>query len=521
MSFVIAIDAGTTGVRSLVVDHQGSIVDIAYKELTQYFPNPGWVEQDPSEIWHALKETLLTVAARLEVRGYGWSDVEAIGITNQRETVVAWDPSTAEPLHRAILWQDRRTTQFCSELRARGHLPTVRARTGLVLDPYFSATKIAWLLDTAGLREKAGKRRDHRTLAFGTVDSWLLWNLTGGVFGGRFATDPTNASRTLLFDINKRCWDPELCELFHVPYDCLAEVLPSCGRFGVIAEEAMASTDVAGASELWGTPISAIAGDQHAALFGQACFEPGDSKVTYGTGSFVLANAGSVPPEPSDGLLSTIAWDLGTSVEADRRIAYALEGSAFSSGAAVQWLRDGLGIVDRSDEIGPLAESVSDSGAVAFVPAFAGLGSPWWDPTARATITGITRGTNRAHLARAAVESMAFQVHAIIDAMSAASASPVSMMRADGGAAQMDLLLSLQADLSRISIYRPQSMESTALGVAMMAGLAEGVWNSLDDLSALWHEDAQFSPTQQRESIEMLYENWLRAVERSRKWAQD
>ncbi len=521
MKFVVAVDAGTTGVRSLVVDEQGTIVDIAYKELTQYFPSPGWFEHDPTEIWRAVRATLLEVAERLGSKGYGSPEVSAIGITNQRETVVAWDPSTGEPLHRAIVWQDRRTTERCLELRAAGHLPTIRSRTGLVLDPYFSATKIAWLLDRFGLREITSEPNFQHKIAFGTVDSWILWNLTGGVKGGTFATDPTNASRTLLFDINKRCWDMELCELFNVPSECLPEVLPSCGRFGVLSPDAVTPASGGHTSWIVGTPISGIAGDQHAALFGQACFEPGATKVTYGTGSFVLTNTGASALEPAAGLLTTIAWDLGVHAGTETRVSYALEGSAFSSGAAIQWLRDGLGIVERTEEIEPLARSVSDSAGVAFVPAFAGLGSPWWDPAARGTITGITRGANRAHIARAGVESIAFQVHAIIDAMSAASALPVSVMRADGGAAAMDLLLSLQSDISQLSIYRPKSMESTALGAAMLAGLAEGVWESLEDLARLWRQDAEFSPALEAGASELAYQGWLRAVERSRNWAKE
>jgi len=506
MSCVVAIDAGTTGVRALVVDESGAVVDLAYRELTQYFPRPGWVEHDAEEIWGAVRATLAEVAGRLAGAG---RRPAALGITNQRETAVAWDRRTGRPLHRAIVWQDRRTAPACDALRDEGHLPEVRRRTGLVLDAYFSATKYAWMLGEGGLGEDPPPG-----LALGTVDSWVLWNLTGGPGGGTFATDPTNASRTLLYDIGERAWSAELCDLFGVPPGALAEVRPSCGRFGVLAPHA-----APGADALAGLPISGIAGDQQAALFGQACFEPGMVKVTHGTGSFVLANAGPACPPVPEGLVSTIAWDLGAHGGPAGPVAYALEGSTFVSGAAIQWLRDGLGLIERADEVGPLAASVPDSGGVTVVPAFTGLGSPWWDPRARGIITGITRGAGRAQVARAVVEALAFQVRDMVDAMVATAGAPVTELRADGGASAMDLLLQLEAEQVRVPVVRPRSVESTALGAATLAGLAEGVWGSLEELAALWAPDVEYRPRLDPALADLAYGAWQRSVERSRNWA--
>ncbi len=491
---VVAIDAGTTGVRALAVDESGTITRVAYRELTQHFPRPGWVEHDADEIWRLVGETLAEIAHER---------VGTIGITNQRETVVAWDRATGRPLHPAIVWQDRRTATRCEELRRQGHLDLVRATTGLVLDPYFSATKMEWLLTEGDLGDVP-----HDRLALGTVDAWVLWNLTGGVSGGRFATDVSNASRTMLFDIHEREWSMELTELFGVPVASLPEVGPSSGRFGSVAASC-------GLDALTGAPVSGIAGDQQAALFGQACFERGMTKATYGTGSFVLANVGAACPAPTDGLVTTLAWDLG---EFGRGPVYALEGSTFVSGAAIQWLRDNLGVIERTEEIGPLAGSVPDSGGVSVVPAFTGLGSPWWDPGARGTILGLTRGAGRAQLARAVVESIAYSVRAMVDAMAGAGTAP-TMLRADGGAAAMDLLLQLQADQLRVPVARPASIESTALGAAMLAGLAEEVWGSLDELASLWRVDTEFRPDGDAALADALYAGWLRAVERSRGWS--
>jgi glycerol kinase len=440
--------------------------------------------------------------------------VAAIGITNQRETLVAFDRATGQALHPAIVWQDRRTADICAELTEQGHLPMVRATTGLMLDSYFTATKITYLLRHGELALPASSPN----LAFGTVDSWVLWNLTGGTKGGVFATDPSNASRTMLLDTSTLAWSDDLCSLFGVPPHTLPEIRPSAGRFGTAQ---LRDLGTAGAV-LDGAPISGILGDQQAALFGQACFDPGMVKVTYGTGSFVLANAGPERPPAPDGLTVSVAWDLGPLAGAAARrapVAYALEGSTFVSGAAIQWLRDGLGIIEDAAQAGPLAASVSDSGGVTFVPALTGLGSPWWDSAARGTITGITRGSGRAQIVRATVEAMAFQVRDMTDAMGAASAYPLSTLRADGGAAAMDLLLQLQAEQSRMPVARPQSTESTALGAATLAGVTEGMWGSLDDLAALWTAAARFEPALRVELTDALYEVWRRTVEKARGWA--
>jgi len=506
---VVAIDAGTTGVRALAVDQRARVTDVAYRELTQHFPRPGWVEHDPDEIWDTVRATLAQLGARLVERG---DTVAAIGITNQRETLVAFDRSNGRPLHRAIVWQDRRTAALCTELTEAGHLPLVRATTGLVLDPYFSATKAAWLLRHGEL----ALAPDDPDLSFCTVDSWVLWNLTGGGRGGVYATDPSNASRTLLLNTATLSWSPELCAVFGVPPHTLPEVRPSAARFGTTA---LGDLGVA-AAVLDGVPVTGVLGDQQAALFGQACFEPGMVKVTYGTGSFALANAGPVRPPAPDGLTVSCAWDLGDHAgDASRRVAYALEGSAFVSGAAIQWLRDGLGIISSASEVGLLAASVPDSGGVTFVPALTGLGSPWWDPGARGIVTGLTRGVGRAHLARACVEAMAFQVRDMTDAMAAASAFPLSALRADGGAAAMDLLLALQAEQSRMPVARPSSLESTALGAATVAGLVEGVWSSLDELAGLWRAETVFEPQLPVELTDALHAGWRRAVEKSMGWA--
>ena len=471
MSCVIAIDAGTTGVRSFAVGDDGVPLARSYREFPQHFPQPGWVEHDADDIWRATTETLTEVVRELRDRGV---TIAAIGITNQRETVVVWDRRTGVPRARAIVWQDRRTAERCDELRAGGHEPMIRRATGLVLDPYFSASKLSWLLHQGGVTNDAD-------LAFGTVDTWLLWKLTGGPDEGVHATDPSNASRTMLYDIGSGGWSDELCALFDVPRACLPAVLPSSGRFGI--------TDPALAAGLR-VPVSGIAGDQQAALFGQACVMPGMTKNTYGTGSFVLTNVGTRLPEPVDGLLTTIAWSL-----APGAVTYAMEGAIFITGAAVQWLRDGLGIIRDAAEVGPLAASVPDSGGVYVVPAFTGLGSPWWDPYARGTIVGITRGTTRAHLARAVVEAMAFQTADVVDAVTRASGlSDIAEMRVDGGASVMDGLCQFQADILGVPVRRAAIQETTALGAAFLAGVAEGVWASAEDVNARWSADASFEP---------------------------
>ena len=490
MGVVLAIDAGTTGVRTLALDETGALRSMAYREFPQYFPRPGWVEHDPDEIAAAVDATLRDVVAGLD------QPVAAIGITNQRETVVAWDRRRGRPLHRAIVWQDRRTAARCEELAAHGHLPIVRQRTGLVLDPYFSGTKMAWLLSDGGVAAGAD-------LALATVDTWVLWHLTGGAV---YATDPSNASRTMLYDIGRREWSPELGDILGVPLAALAEVRPSSGRFG---------TTAGGFGGLAaGVPISGIAGDQQAALFGQACTAPGMTKNTYGTGSFVLMNVGPDCPEPVDGLLTSVAWELD-----DGRVAYALEGAIFVTGAAIQWLRDGLGVIGTAAEIGPLAASVPDSAGVVVVPAFTGLGSPYWDPYARGTVLGISRGTTRAHLARAVVDAITYQVRDVVDAMAAASGHAVSILRVDGGAAVLDLLLQLQADQLGVTVSRPRHQETTAIGAAFLAGLAEGVWGDLDALGTQWQLDASFQPAADRTAADAAYAQWQRAVDRSRHWA--
>jgi glycerol kinase len=495
---VVAVDAGTTGVRALVVDDEARVLDVAYRELTQYFPRPGWVEHDAAEIWSLVRATLVEVANKLAAAG---REAVAIGITNQRETVVAWDRRDGSPRHRAIVWQDRRTSEACRQLEERGLRPLIRERTGLVPDPYFSGTKMQWLLEEGGVE-------DDGHLALGTVDAWLLWNLSGGPHGGSFSTDVTNASRTMLFDIRAGRWSGELADALRVPLRLLPEVRPSAGDAGHVQEGG-----VDGDGLLAGVPVAATVGDQHAALFGQACFNPGMTKVTFGTGTFVVMQAGPTCPDPVEGLITTVAWDVGA-----EGMAYALEGSVFVSGAGVQWLRDGLGIIATAADLEPLARSVESSDGVVVVPAFTGLGSPTWDPTARGTISGLSRGTGRAHLARAMVEAMALQAADVLDAMDATGTTPTEV-RVDGGAAVMDLLLQQLADQARLVVLRPVSVETTAVGAATMAGLAVGLWTSLDQIGRLWRQEAAFSPATGDEESDRLHTAWARTVERSRHWA--
>jgi glycerol kinase len=500
---LLAVDAGTSSVRALAVDRELAVVDVAQRELPTSFPAPGWVEQDAETIWSLVVATLAEVATRL---GDAGRPVAGIGVTNQRETVVAWDRRTGRPLHPAIVWQDRRTAAHCAALAGAGHLDTVRRRTGLVLDPYFSATKMRWLLDHGGVA-------DSPDLVLGTVDSWVVWQLTGGTDGGVLATDPTNASRTSLYDLGAGSWSAELSELFGVPLRALPPIQPSCGRLGRCRGDVAAA-----APALAGVPVSGVAGDQQAALFGQACLEPGMAKVTYGTGSFVLVHAGSELPPPAPGVLTTVAWDLGPVAGGTDRVAYALEGAIFATGAAIQWLRDGLGIIADASETETLARSVPDSGGVVVVPAFAGLGSPWWDPTARGTIVGLTRGTTRAHLARAVVEAMAMQVRDVLDTMGSHLPHPLTELRADGGAAVMDLLLQLQANQLGVPVARPTSPETTAIGAAALAGLAEGLWSSPADLAACWRPQQTATPSLDRTEADAAHLRWLAAVDRARGW---
>lgn len=488
---VIAIDAGTTGIRTIAYDSSAKPIASSYREFPQHFPAPGLVEHDLDEIW-------TTVAATLEevVAAVGASSVQAVGITNQRETACIWDRRTGRPLHRAIVWQDRRTASRCAQLAASGLLELVRRTTGLVLDPYFSGTKYEWLLRNVEL--------DGADPVLGTVDSWIAWKLTGGE---AHVTDWSNASRTMLFDISKLTWSEQLCSELSIPIELLPEPVPSCSVVGDCDPRHAAGVKA---------PLAAIMGDQQAALFGQACFAPGMSKNTYGTGSFVLVNLGERLPEPAEGLLSTVAWGL------DAKPYYALEGSIFVTGAALQWLRDALGVLESADQTEGIASTVSDTEGVVFVPAFAGLGSPWWDPHARGLVLGITRGTTAAHLVRAAVEAMAYQTKDVVDAMEKVAGFEISELRVDGGASVMDLLCQFQADLLGVPVKRPRLAETTSLGAAFAAGLAVGTWQSLEELESLWELEREFLPDPgKRAAMDRSYARWLDAVRRSRGWADD
>lgn len=480
---ILAIDQGTTGSTCLVFDEGGEIVGRAYSEFGQHFPRPGWVEHDASEIWEVTER----VGHRaLADAGIGGADLSAIGITNQRETVVAWDPRSGEPIHNALVWQDRRTAGRCDELRAAGHEALVRERTGLVLDPYFSGTKIEWLIGNA--TGAAGAR-------FGTIDSWLAYKLTG-----EHVTDYSNASRTMLFDIRRLRWDPELCDLLGVEPDSLPEPLPSAHEFG--------RTSVFGGD----VPVAGIAGDQQAALFGQACQTAGDAKNTYGTGSFVLLNTGQRPPEPEEGLLTTVAWGL------DGAVTYALEAAVFVTGAAIQWLRDGLGLIADASETEAIAAGLEGNDDVYFVPALTGLGSPWWDPYARGTIVGLTRGTGREQIVRAALESIAYQTLDAVAAQERASGERLRALRADGGGVANRWLMQFQADVLGAPVIVPEISETTALGAAYLAGIATGLWTQ-GEVREMWREAARYEPRMGEAQRAELHRRWLEAVDRSRGWA--
>ena len=491
MPLILALDQGTTSSRAILFDHAGRVRGVAQQEFAQHFPRPGWVEHDADEIW----QSQLAVAHR--VLAAATDDVVAIGIANQRETAVLWDRATARPVCPAIVWQDRRTAGFCDALRAAGHGLLVQRKAGLVIDAYFSASKLRWMLDhVPGVRGRA----DRGELAFGTVDSWLLWNLTGG---RTHATDATNASRTMLYDIHVGHWDDELLTLFDIPRSVLPEV--------------DSSSEVYGETTLFGRPIpiAAMAGDQQAALFGQTCFDRGLAKNTYGTGCFLLMNVGREPVEAKHQLLTTIAWQRAGATE------YATEGSVFVGGAVVQWLRDGLGIVKSADDVEALAATVPDSGGVYLVPAFAGLGAPHWDQYARGTIVGLTRGTTAAHLARAALEGIAFQVADVLDVMRTDAGVPIRELRVDGGAAANNLLLQFQADLLGVPVVRPVVTETTALGAAYLAGLAVGFWRDIDEVRANWQVDRTFEPALSADEVAYRRRRWAKALQRSLEWESD
>jgi len=481
---ILAIDQGTTGTTCLVFDGEGRIAGRAYSEFEQHFPRPGWVEHDAAEIWEVTRRVAAEAIAAAGIEG---RELDGIGIANQRETVVAWDPASGEPIHRALVWQDRRTAGRCDELRAAGQEALVRERTGLTIDPYFSATKIEWLAANVEGAERA---------VFGTIDSWLLFKLTG-----RHATDYSNASRTMLFDIRRLAWDPELCELLGIDPTQLPEPLPSAHVYGTTAEFG---------GEV---PVAGIAGDQQAALFGQACHRPGMAKNTYGTGSFVLLNTGAVAPRPPDGLLATVAWGL------EGEVAYALEASIFVTGAAVQWLRDGLGVIEEAGETEALAASLDSNDGVYFVPALTGLGAPHWDPYARGTIVGLTRGSGRAHLARAALEAIAYETVDAVRAQEAAAGEPLAVLKADGGAVANRWLMQFQADMLGAPVVVPEIAETTALGAAYLAGIATARW-SPGQVGEMWREQARYEPRMGTGQREALLADWSRALDRSRNWVR-
>jgi glycerol kinase len=493
MSYILSLDQGTTSSRAIVFDHDGTVKAVAQKEFRQIFPQAGWVEHDPQDIWTTQIGVAVEALARGQVRP---KDVAAIGITNQRETTIVWDRETGTPIANAIVWQDRRTADYCERLKAEGAGPAIQQRTGLLIDAYFSASKIRWLLDNVpGARAKAEAGR----LAFGTVDTWIVWKLTDGAVQ---VTDVSNASRTMLFNIHTLQWDDELLKIFGIPRSLLPQVRSSSEIYGRVAPT-LGIEDV---------PIAGIAGDQQAALFGQMCRKPGMSKNTYGTGCFLLQNIGTAPKQSQQRLVTTVAWQICG------RTDYALEGSVFIGGAVVQWVRDGLGLIKSAADIEPLAASVADNGGVYLVPAFSGLGAPHWDSYARGTIVGITRGTTAGHIARAALESIAFQVADLLDAMKADARIPLSELRVDGGAATNNALMQFQADLLGVPVVRPAVTETTALGAAYLAGLAVDYWKSTDEVSGQWRVDRKFDPNMPRSAADALRERWSAAVGRSREW---
>ena len=506
MKYILALDQGTTSSRAVLINQTGQTVATAQQEFTQHFPKPGWVEHDALEIWQTQKKVMQDVLHKADVAA---SQIQSIGITNQRETSVVWDRRTGQPIAPAIVWQDRRTAGFCDALKLQGAATGIQKKTGLVLDAYFSATKIAWLLDhVPGARLLA----EQGHLAFGTIDTWLIWQLTGG---REHVTDPSNASRTLLFNLHTLAWDASLLKQFNIPFSLLPQVVPSSG---VLAET---DAHLLGVS----VPIAGLAGDQQAATFGQACFSPGMAKNTYGTGCFMLMNAGHVPVQSHHQLLSTVAWQGPPSLAKDwHSTAYALEGSVFMAGATVQWLRDGLQIIQKASDIEALAASVPNTGDVYLVPGFAGLGAPDWDGQARGTLVGMTRGTTRAHIARAALEAIAWQVADVFLAMSKDSGLALTELRVDGGASQNNLLMQMQADALGVTVVRASVTETTALGAAYLAGLATGFWSGADEISSQWSHDRKFVPNASataHEARQAGHARWREAVARSRSWAKD
>lgn len=490
--YILAFDAGTTSSRAIVFDNKGEIVSVAQKEFTQIFPQSGWVEHDPHEIWSSLASVAAETITKIGING---KNISGIGITNQRETTIVWDRKTGEPVYNAIVWQDRRTSDYCNRLKDDGHLSTIKEKTGLMIDAYFSATKVKWILDNV---EGARERAERGELVFGTVDTWIVWQLTRGEM---HITDVTNASRTMLFNINKLEWDEDLLKLFNIPKSMMPKVCGSSEIYGYTKTTIFASK----------VPIAGIAGDQQAALFGQMCIEEGMVKNTYGTGCFILMNTGDKPVVSKNNLISTIAWQI------NGKTTYALEGSIFMGGAIVQWLRDGLKIINSSAEIEALAKQVPDNGDVYFVPALTGLGAPYWDQYARGTIVGISRGTTNAHIARAALEGIAFQSMDVINAMILDAGVGLKELRVDGGASKNNLLMQFQADVLGQTVLRPQTSETTALGAAYLAGLAVGYWSSLEEIQKQWHVDSRFEPNNEAD-MQLSKRKWSDAVYRSGSW---
>lgn len=488
--YIVSLDQGTTSSRTIIFDHAGAIVSVAQKEYKQIFPKAGWVEHNPREIWASQASTIIEA---LTQAGISTTDIAALGITNQRETTIVWDASTGEPVYNAIVWQDRRTAEYCRQLTERGEAERIRRKTGLLPDAYFSATKIRWILEHV---EGARKRAEAGELRFGTVDTWLIWNLTRGK---RHVTDVSNASRTMLFNIHTLDWDDELLELLDIPRSMLPEVHGSSEVYGY-TDTNIASTPI---------PIAGIAGDQQAALFGQMCTEPGSVKNTYGTGCFLLMNTGNRAILSENNLLTTIAWKIGN------QVTYALEGSIFVGGSVVQWLRDGLGVIEKSRDVEALALSVEDNGGVYFVPALTGLGAPYWDPFAKGTITGLTRGTKLGHIARAADEGIAFQTMDIVEAMKRDADVELGELKVDGGASRDNYLMQVQADLLGTRVYRPTIVETTAKGAAYLAGLAVGFWSGIDEIKEQWAVDRVFEPSTDMERVEQLKKGWRDAISRS------